>query len=117
MAAETVTVCSKLPFSLWAEVKGQRAFLINGAKAEDAFGEAFLLPGYGMTPNVDKAAYDAWVNEVGEDYKPLETGAIFATTPAKALDESNEMAGDVTSGFEQKTEKELAAMGVTVAQD
>lgn len=106
MAAETVTVCSKLPWGIWAEVKGVRAFHINGAKAVDHTGEAFLLEGYGLTPGVDKAAYDAWVAEVG-DFAPLVNGSIFAAAANKAADEAKEMASDVKSGLEQKPEDEL----------
>jgi hypothetical protein len=112
--ANTVTVCSKLPFGFWAEAKGGKVkFHINGAKGIDVTGEAVLTPGYGLTPNVPKADFDAWKAEA-VDFAPLLNGSIFASEPNKAVDEAKEMDGEVSSGFEQKSPEEL---GVEVAKD
>jgi hypothetical protein len=106
MAAHTVTVCSKLPFDLVAEVKG-KSFTIKGAKGADPVtGEAILLPGYGLTLGVGKDTYDAWVADA-KDFAPLANGAIFAETADKAAAAAEEMAAEVKTGLEQKSSDEL----------
>lgn len=105
-AASTITVCSKLPFDFVAEAGG-KTVRFRGAKSVDPVtGEPYLTGGYGFTPDVDAAWFEAWKKEVG-DFRALQTGAIFASDASKAQDEAKEMAPEVRTGLEQKTPDQL----------
>lgn len=111
MAAETVTVCSKLPFDFIAEVEGVKV-KFAGAAATDAFGERHLTSNFGLTHGVDATFYAKWKKEMG-DFAPLKNGSIFAeSTAEKAKGASKERKADIKSGFEQKTPEEMSVEAV-----
>ncbi|MBF5091286.1 hypothetical protein F1640_14960 [Novosphingobium sp. NBM11] len=107
-AANTVTVCSKLPWDFIAEAGG-KAVVFAGAKAIDPVDgkTPFLIEGYGLTPGVDAEWFDLWQAEVTPEFGPLKNMSIFAEAPAKAADASKEIAKSVKSGLEQKTDAEV----------
>lgn len=89
----TVTVGCKLPHGLVAEV-GKESVTFLGINSTE------LIGGHGITENVPKDFWDAWVAKVSPWFLPLKNGVIFAfenekSTTAKA----KEMAKQAT-GFE-----------------
>lgn len=107
-AANTVTVCSKLPWDFIAEAGG-KSVTFAGAKAIDPIDDrtAYLTAGYGLTPGVDAEWFDLWQAEVTPEFGPLKNMAIFAEAPAKAADAAKELAKSVKSGLEQKSDAEV----------
>lgn len=107
-AANTVTVCSKLPFGFVAEFGGKKVTFRGVGHGEEGLSDA-----YGLTPGVDADWYAGWVKDAG-DFAPLQSGVIFSSADNKAADESAEMQGDIASGLEQKSAEDL---GVEVVED
>lgn len=108
MASATITVCSKLPWDFIAEAGG-KSVTFNGAKALDPIDgkTAYLIPGYGLTPNVDAAWFQLWQETVTPEFGPLKSMAIFGEATPKAADAAKELSPSVKSGFEQKTDAEV----------
>lgn len=96
-AAEVVTVGCKLPHGLWMEMQaeGQPAIkiLARGCNSSDVIG------GFGITPNVPKDFWEAWLKEHRE-MKYVKNKQIWAYgSTAGARDKAREMA-EIKHGME-----------------
>lgn len=118
MAGDTVTVACKLPGGLHAHLlldDGAKVFVTfagSGAerrlqRADDAGRPITVDPdmvgsvrgGFGLTPNVDKAWWDAWLKQNGE-YPPVKKGLIFASAQhASAIAKTKDHA-EIRNGLE-----------------
>lgn len=95
----TVTVGCKLPHGLIAEV-GKESVTFLGSNASE------LIGGHGITENVSKAFWDAWVAQMSDWFEPLKQGFIFAYESEKSTySKAKEMAKEKT-GFEQLIPKD-----------
>jgi hypothetical protein len=89
----TVTVGCKLPHGLIAEV-GDKSFTFNGANDSD------LIGGHGITYDVPKDFWDAWVAQVSAWFVPFKNKLVFAHESEKSVtSQAKEMAKEIT-GFE-----------------
>ncbi len=63
-------VACKLPNGLQIDHKGQKVVLAGAHSPNARFGA-------GITPEVDKDWFEDWLKEVGPDFAPIKSGAIF----------------------------------------
>jgi len=90
--AEVVTVGCKLPNGIVMEVDG-RELVLNGANASSVIG------GYGLTENVDKAAFDKWM-ETHKDQPYVKNELVFAQAKTNSAESKAKENADVKSGLE-----------------
>lgn len=89
---DTVIVGCKLPHGLEVQIGG-KTVVLNGANSSTIVG------GYGLTPGVDKAAFDEWLATYA-DFPAVQKELIFAqATEKSAAAQANEQAAEKT-GFE-----------------
>lgn len=86
----TVTIGCKLPNGILMEL-GDKQVVINGANSSEIIG------GHGLTENVDKSFFDAWM-ERNKELKFVKIGHIFAhektaSTKAQAKERAKEKTG------------------------
>lgn len=87
--AETVTVGCKLPHGLIMEL-GEKKITINGLNTSKIIG------GHGITENVDKAFFDAWM-EKNKELSFVKGGFLFAhTKPVNTEAEAKDRAKNET---------------------
>lgn len=90
--ADVIIVGCKLPHGLEIQLGG-KTVLLNGNNSTDIVG------GYGLTYDVDKAAFDQWLLDY-KDFPAVQQGLIFAqTTDQKAKSQAKEQAA-VKTGLE-----------------
>lgn len=90
--SEVVTVGCKLPNGLLLEQDGYTVQL-NGANASN------LVGGYGLTENVDKAAFDKWIKVHG-DQAYVKNELVFAQAKTNSAESKAKENADVKSGLE-----------------
>lgn len=92
-----VTVACKLPAGLTLDdgaAEGGRTVTLRGFNHPDA------QFGVGLTPNVDKEFFDAWLAR-HKDFPPVKKGLVYAYDKAEmAQARAAEESDDVKSGFE-----------------
>jgi len=105
-----ITVCSKLPHGFVMEVKGdpQKVTLPGNRAPLDENGMPInprdVTGGYTMT-QVDEAFYKQWEQEMGKEFAPIASGAIFASG-SKATATAEAMGAEsVVTGLEPKDPK------------
>lgn len=82
----TVTIGCRLPTGLILQV-GEKFVELEGQRQTQKRSPVILLTpdDYGVN-EVDAAFWEAWVTQVGTDYAPLKSGAIFEAKSAKEAD-------------------------------
>lgn len=87
--ADTVIVGCKLPHGLETQMGGQTVVLAGNNSTE-------IVGGYGLTRDVDKAAFEKWLIDFAE-FPPVKKGLIFAQTSERSVRaEANEKADEKT---------------------
>lgn len=90
--ADVIIVGCKLPHGLEIQLAG-KTVVLAGANSTDITG------GYGLTRDVDKAAFDQWLLDY-KDFPAVQQGLVFAqTSEHKARAQATEQA-DVRTGME-----------------
>ncbi|WP_147196028.1 hypothetical protein [Pantoea sp. CCBC3-3-1] len=90
--SEVVTVGCKLPNGLVIDIDGYTVTL-NGANSSNIVG------GYGLTENVDKAAFDKWLKAHG-DQAYVKNELVFAQAKTNSAESKAKENADVKSGLE-----------------
>jgi hypothetical protein len=90
--SEVVTVGCKLPNGLVLEQDGYTVQL-NGANVSN------LVGGYGLTENVDKAAFDKWI-KTHADQPYVKNELVFAQAKTNSAESKAKENADVKSGLE-----------------
>ncbi len=90
MAKATVTVGCKLPHGLHLDINGKRV-TVNGVNSTEIIG------GYGMTKDVDKEFFDAWM-ALNREHPAVKNELIFSdvqtsSAHAKAVERKDEKTG------------------------
>lgn len=90
--ADTVIVGCKLPHGL-ETVMGGKTVVLNGNNSTD------LAGGYGLTRDVDKAAFEQWLVDFA-DFEPVKRGLIFANTSERSVKAEATEKADEKTGLE-----------------
>lgn len=90
--AEVVTVGCKLPNGLVVDIDGYTVTL-NGANASNIVG------GYGLTENVDKAAFEKWM-KAHADQPYVKNELVFAQAKTNSAESKAKENASVKSGLE-----------------
>ena len=90
--ADVIIVGCKLPHGLEIQLGG-KTVVLNGANSTDIIG------GYGLTRDVDKAAFDQWLLDY-KDFPAVQNGLIFAQANEKAVKSEATEKADEKTGLE-----------------
>lgn len=83
--SKTVSICCRLPSGLLLQVGNKFVELAGQRQAQERSPIILLSQNdYGVT-EVDAEFWEAWVKQVGEDYAPLKTQAIFEAANTKEV--------------------------------
>jgi hypothetical protein len=138
-SASTVTVASKLPFSLRLQlqkklsrtedafgggvrevvsrIKDGRTLVIEGcSRPVGVDSEKQLVGGFALTHNVDAEFWNTWLAENGE-FPPVEKGLIFATPKAGGTESEARDRRSLISGFEPVNPDAVPAEFAGVTKD